>query len=76
MNNWRDVLPINRIELWILRVALVFAIFISGAGSMAIYMLVYKDDFKRGADYMQKAYTTPGHVFRITQTEYNKYERR
>lgn len=65
---WRETLPVNRIELWILRIAFVVFIFLSGIGTGIFYtQFISKNNFQGGAEWMQGAYTSGGIVTRVVQ---------
>lgn len=50
---WKETLPCNRIELWIIRIFLVAAIFMSGVGTGYI---LNANRFQQGQDYVVQTY--------------------
>lgn len=49
--SWEKVLPKSGIELWVLRIAMMVFIFMSGFGAGLYYT---QNNFEKGLNYMQK----------------------
>lgn len=52
--DWTHVLPVSRVEMWIIRAFTVMAIFAAGVGAGTFYT---RDRFEAGQDHMLKTIT-------------------
>ena len=74
--SWEHVLPVNRFEMWIIRIAMTIALISSGFFGGITYATFHtSSNFQAGAVWMQKAYTSPGMVERVIITSRSTREK-
>lgn len=68
--DWKYVLPVNRFEMWLLRIWLLIGTAAIGALLMILWLnFMTKSNFQGGAEWMQDAYTKEGKVLRVKVTD-------